>query len=267
MINEAMKYAGTINTEARRLAVAMAVPGVKLSTINSEIISYIKSMDCNPAFLGYNGFPAAACLSVNNVAVHGVPTDYELKQADILKIDVGVEHFGFVTDAACTIVIKSEESSELYRSRKLLQYCNMQILNAGLSKVKDGASLFDLVEAMESSKDNLNSSLRFIESKRHITIIDSLCGHYIGNSLHIEPYVLAGLSKDPKIKKHQINESRKHFLREGDTLCVEPVITWGNGQIEVSKNDGWSVYTVDGSDASHVEACILVKKEGFEIIS
>jgi len=267
MINEAMKYAGTINTEARKLAAAMAIPGIKLSTINNEITSYIRSMDCNPIFLGYSGFPAAACLSVNNIAVHGVPTDYELQQADILKIDVGVEHLGYVTDAACTVIVKSDDRNELYRSRKLLQYCNMQILNAGLKRVKDGATLFDLVEGMEFAKNKINESLTMIESKKQITIVDSLCGHYIGSSLHMEPYVICEFSKDLKIKKYQINECKKHFLREGDTLCVEPVVTWGNGQIEVNKEDGWSVYTVDGSDASHMEACILVTKEGFEIIS
>jgi methionyl aminopeptidase len=78
---------------------------------------------------------------------------------------------------------------------------------------------------------------------------------------------LSAFHKSEKIKKYQMMEYENYTLREGDTLCIEPVVTWGNGEILVSDNDNWSVFTADGSDASHFEACILVTKEGFEIIS
>jgi methionyl aminopeptidase len=266
-MNDELKYSGLVNTQARRIAAKLAVPGNTLFYIDKQIEDYIKKMDCTPAFFNYKGFPASSCLSVNDIAVHGVPSDYRLQPEDILKIDVGVTYGNFVTDAATTVIVESDKKTKKSSSRKLLQYCNMQLLNAGLCAVKDGVSLNKITTAIESQRDKINDSLGLIKSKKRLCIIESLCGHYIGSSLHVEPCVLSAFHKSEKIKKYQMMEYENYTLREGDTLCIEPVVTWGNGEILVSDNDNWSVFTADGSDASHFEACILVTKEGFEIIS
>jgi methionyl aminopeptidase len=267
IMDEQLFYAGNVNTEARKLAAAMAVTGVSLIEIDKAIEKYIKSMGCIPVFSGYNGFPASSCLSVNDIAVHGVPSEYKLQEGDILKIDVGVGCDDYCTDAASTVIVRSKINDEKYRSRKLLQYANIQILNAGLSQVKDKAKLVDITFAMEQSRDRINYSLKMIDSDKKITIIKSLGGHYIADKIHVNPCILSAFDDDRRIKNYQLKEYGEYTLKEGDRICIEPVVTWGNGEIETDQFDNWSIRTVDGSDASHVEACILVTKEGFKLIS
>jgi methionyl aminopeptidase len=247
------RIAGKVNRDAIEFGFELVKPGLTLLNIDRELGDFIMDHDdCTPAFKGYRGFPGNACLSVNNVAVHGVPNEYVIKDGDLLTIDIGTIYDGIYADAASTRVIGSEFEHpiawDLSEGVKL-------VLHAQMSAVRDGASLWALADnaIMEANKLSLK-------------IVEDLGGHYIGEQLHMDPFVPSCLDHRQGTLNAQLQKKKyaQHLLRADDVICIEPVVTFGHTDLTISP-DGWTCSTPQLS--AHAEHMILVTKDGYEILS
>ena len=214
-------------------------PGVKTKDLDILARKLIKEEDGKPNFLGYNNFPAAICTSINEVIVHGVPSDYQLKEGDIISLDGGLEWKGFHSDMAITVPVGkiSLETQRLLRVTR-------KSLKLAIKKVRPGNRIGDIGNTIQ----------RYVESQG-FGIVRELCGHGIGRNLHEEPQVL--------------NYGKRHKgekLREGMVICIEPMVTMGNWRI-IQGKDGFSYVTSDGSLSAHFEHMIAVTKEGSEVLT
>lgn len=251
---EIMREAGRINREAIEYGVKNALPGTTLAQLSDKIEAFIRKNGGTPAFKGYHGFPAAACLSLNDACVHGIPNGRGLVEGDILSIDVGTIVSGWYADAATTIIVGDD-----YEDHQVeLIYGTRNILRAQMSVVKEGASLWDILVAGEEQA-----------FKYSLHMIPDLGGHYIGQQLHVEPFIQNALDESPgnQLKNDLLRRKLQgHLLKENDTICLEPVATLGKTDIIVDA-DKWTCRTVDGSLTAHFEHMLLVTKDGYEILS
>lgn len=247
------RIAGKVNREAIEYGFTLAKPGVTLLEIDRELGEFISCHDnCVPGFKGYKGFPGNSCLSVNNVAVHGVPNEYILREGDLLTVDIGTIYDGIYADAADTRVIGDDPSFEIPYT---LAESVREILEYQLQCVKDGTSLMVIADHGMAMASTLC-----------VEMVEDLGGHYIGEQLHMDPFVpncldhrKGKLSADLQRKKYE-----QHILRTGDILCIEPVITLGHTNLTIGP-DGWSCSTPHLS--AHAEHMILVTEDGYEILS
>lgn len=243
MDQEQLKYmreSGKINSLAIEHAIQNAVPGVSLIQLDQMIDSFIKNQNAFSAFKGYMGYQHASCLSVNNIAVHGVPSPYILKLGDKLSIDVGTVKHDWYSDAARTIVIGNSH----FKSDSEI------ICLALIDIIKPGMTAWDLcTEADRLSKiHNMN-------------IFEDFGGHFIGRSLHEQSI----LFHSTNIKKEFSDKMKSIIFKEMDTICIEPIVTKIKPKYSVH-NDGWSVLTCD-PNCSHHEHTILITNSGNEILS
>ena len=222
---------GEIKNEAR--------PGVTTSFLNEKAEELIKKNHGKPSFKGYKGFPAALCASLNEVVVHGVPSDYSLKEGDVLSLDLGFFYKGFHTDMALTIPIKevSGEASRLMRETR-------KALKRGIKKSIEGNTLGDVG----------NTVGRHIK-KSGFLAMEGLCGHGIGKEVHEEPQVL--------------NEGRRGKgmpIERGMVFCIEPMLSLGSPKTRRS-SDGMGIETADGSLSAHFEHTIAITEEGTVVLT
>jgi methionyl aminopeptidase len=207
-------------------------PGITTKHLNKKAADLIKFYGVRPAFLGYDGFPAILCTSINEVIVHGVPSDYKLKKGDIISLDLGIQYEGYYADMAITIPVEeiSEETARLIRVTK-------KALKRAIKKARPGNTIGDIGNTIQ----------RYVE-KRGLNVIKELCGHGIGKELHEEPQILNyGKRKSgPK-------------LLPGMVLCIEPMVAIGDSRIKKAK-DGFGLQTKDGSPSAHFEHMVLITK-------
>lgn len=254
---EASRYAGQVNQQAIEQGFLVAKPGVTLLEIDAAVEKHILDNGCRPVFKGYKGFPAACCLSPNDVIIHGVPNGYALKTGDILTIDVGSECDSWMVDSARTRVIRDHRILPgLYLVGEALVNAVEHVLEAQLSVVKDGCSLLEIMKKAEAS------------AKGRCFIYPQFGGHQIGQELHVDPFIPNCI--DPtlsSIKRWQLErEYDKYKLQAGQIICLEPVVTLTNTDI-IQDEDGWTIRTKSGTWASHTERCLLVTETGYEILS
>lgn len=253
---EATRYAGRINREAIETGFSIAQPGVSLLRVNEVVEHYLTEFKCVPIFKGYRGFPAACCLSPNDIVVHGVPTDYILKAGDLLTIDVGCSHEGWCVDSARTRLIGLVDPT-LFPFQERLVKAVEAVLESQIAIVKDGVSLLEIAKVAEAKAVELG-----------VNVYPQWGGHQIGQQLHIDPFIPNCI--DPslsKIRRWQLErEYSKYKLQAGQVICLEPVVTFGNTDIIVDE-DGWTVRSKDGSLVAHSERCILITEKGHEILS
>ncbi len=199
----------------------------------------VTKLGAQPAFLGYSGFPAAICISINDAVVHGVPNNYIIKNGDIVSLDFGVKYRGMYTDAARTHLVGADESAKtiFINSTKIS-------LEKGIQAVKEGARIGDISSAVQE----------FLESAGYGVVRD-LIGHGVGKMLH----------EDPNIPNFGISGSGP-LLKDGMVLAIEPMSTMGDYSVKTAE-DGWSVLTSDGSLSAHFEDTVLVTKDGSEILT
>ncbi|MFB6212461.1 MAG: type I methionyl aminopeptidase [Candidatus Magasanikbacteria bacterium] len=218
--------------------------GVSLMDLEKYARNRIKDLGGSPAFLGYKpsgskkAYPASICTSVNNVVVHGIPNDYNLKEGDILSIDMGVDYEGLITDSALTVLIgKVSSNAELLVSK------TREALNESIKVCKAGESVKDIGRAVEKVVKGTN-----------FKIIKNLTGHGVGFNLHEEPtifnYEVAG--DTPKIEN-------------GMVLALEPMLSFSSNFAK-QREDG-SFVTEDGSPSAHFEVTLLVSQEENEILT
>jgi methionyl aminopeptidase len=253
-----MFHAGQVNRKAIDYGFELCRPGTTLRQIDREIERFILKNNCRPAFKNYkpagaaSSYPATACISPNDVVVHGIPGDYVVQDGDLITIDVGTEYNGVFSDAAESKIIGTVSADK----DKLVRASN-DILAAELSVLCDGCSLLEVIEAAE-----------FAAKEHGVYIMPDWCGHYIGEQVHMLPTLPNTIDKRVTrlLQQIQINTFKRTKFREGDTICLEPVVSLKPTDT-ILEEDQWTVRTFDGSPAAHAEKNILILKNGFEIIS
>ncbi len=236
----AMKEAGRITGEALLVARDMIRPGVSTYEIDMALRRHIERCGAKPAFLGYNGFPASACISINDEVIHGIPSKKRiLEEGDIVKIDTGATYRGYVGDSARTIPVGkvSEEAMRLIQTTR-------DSFFAGIDALKVGNRLGDVGSAI----DTLVRANGFSTVKRYV-------GHGIGTNMHEAPDV-------PNFG----TPGRGIRLCAGMTLAIEPMVNVGTFEVK-EMPDGWTVKTLDGSLSAHYENTVALTSEGVLILT
>lgn len=237
---ELIKRASVIVAKTLKVLKESIRPGISTYELDEIAFKTIKSENAKPAFLGYRGYPATTCISVNEEVIHGIPDRKKiLKEGDIVSIDVGAIYEGFYGDAAITVPvgnIKKEHQKLIDVTRKALEIA--------LSVVRNGVFLGDVSFAIQE----------FVESNG-MNVVRDFTGHGIGRNLHEEPSI-------PNFGK----KGTGPMLRTGMTLAIEPMVCLGESKVRFLK-DGWTVVTEDGSYSAHFEHTICVTDSGCEILS
>jgi methionyl aminopeptidase len=234
-----MARAGEILVRTMDLLAGKVRPGVTTAELDNAAEKYIRSQGATPAFKGYRGFPGSICASPNSMVVHGIPGPYECKRGDVLSIDVGVVKDGWVSDAAVTLPIGSIDPG----ARKLLDVTK--------------AALFAAVEQMQPGKHlgDVSAAVQRTVEIEGLSIIRTLVGHGIGRNMHEDPQV-------PNFGE----PGKGPLLEEGTVLAIEPMVNAGGPLVQMG-DDGWSVYSQDGSLAAHFEFTVAVTPEGPRILT
>ena len=236
----AMKDAGRITGEALLVAREMVRPGISTYEIDRAIRRYIEKCGAVPAFLGYGGFPASACISINDEVIHGIPSKKRiLKDGDIVKIDTGAVYRGYVGDSARTIPV-GQVSEE---AKKLIEVTRNSFWR-GVEALQIGNRLGDVGHAI----DSLVVENGFHTVRRYI-------GHGIGTELHESPDV-------PNFG----TPGRGTRLCAGMTLAIEPMVNVGTFEVK-EMPDGWTVKTLDGSLSAHYENTVALTSDGVLILT
>lgn len=214
-------------------------PGITTAELDRIAESFIRDHGARPAFKGYRGFPASICPSVNEEVVHGIPGPRELREGDIVGIDVGVEKDGFYGDAARTFAVGAVSDEAL----KLMQVTRDSLM-AGIEQARPGNRVGDISNAIQ----------QYVES-HGFSVVRALVGHGIGREMHEEPAVpnFGPAGRGPR-------------LMAGLVLAIEPMVNVGGHEV-VTGSDGWTVATKDGALSAHFEHTVVVGTDGPEILS
>lgn len=214
--------------------------GMTTKDVNDMVHNYITSCGAYPAELGYCGYPASACVSVNEVVVHGIPNDRILLDGDIVSVDIVARKNGFHGDACRTYLIGnvSEEKRKLV---KVTEECFFK----AIENLKAGTPLYDIGYAVQQHAE-----------ANGYGVVRALTGHGIGKEMHEDPSVPNYGRKGTGIR-----------LKAGMTICIEPMINMGTFRVDFDKSDGWTVRTADGKPSAHYENTVLIKEDGVEILT
>ena len=235
-----MREACRISANALREAGKAVEPGVSTQEIDDVVRNYIRKQGASPSFLGYGGFPASACISVNNVVIHGIPSKKQiLKSGDIVSVDVGAFIGGFHGDNAYTYAC-----GDISKEARALLDATKESLYEGIKQAKAGNHLYDISNAIAD----------YIEPHGY-GIVRELVGHGIGTHLH----------EDPQIPNFRQNK-RGPKLYPGMTLAIEPMINLGRADVEWLDDD-WTVVAEDGLPSAHYENTILITDGEPEILT
>lgn len=237
---ELMRQAGKITAGARSLARQMIQPGVTTKEINKEVFNFIRKSGATPAFLGYNGYPASICISVNDQVIHGIPGSRRLKDGDIVSVDVGATWKGFVGDCAGTYPCGKCSDEAL----RLIAVTRQSFFEA-LKYARQGYRVCDISAAVQNHAEANGYS-----------VVRDFVGHGVGSKMHEEPEVpnfVRGRGGSPRLVK-------------GMTIAIEPMVNAGGWEVKILP-DGWTVLTADGSLSAHYENTILITDGEPEILT
>ena len=235
-----MRDAGKISQEALLKAGEAVRPGVSTLELDKIVRRTIEKAGAVPSFLGYGGFPASACISVNNVVIHGIPSAHEiLKEGDIVSIDVGAIYEGFNGDNAWTFPCGkvSEEAQKLMDATR-------ESLFLAIEKAVPGNRIGDIGSAVQ----------QYVEA-RNYSVVREFVGHCVGAKLH----------EDPSVPNYG-TPGRGVRLLPGMTIAIEPMVTQGSCEVKILK-DGWTTVTKDGKLAAHFEHSIAITPDGPVILT
>jgi len=236
---EIMRKACKITAAARALAGEMVRPGVTTGEIDKAVHDFIVSQGAKPSFLHYQGYPASACISVNEVVIHGIPGNRVLKDGDIVSVDVGAYWQGFHGDCAATFACGniSQEAQRLIDVTK-------QSFFEGIRYARQGYRVSDISHAVQT----------YVEANG-FSVVRAFVGHGVGEHLHEEPSVpnYGAPGKGPRLVKNM-------------TIAVEPMVNMGTYDVRVLR-DGWTTVTADGKLAAHYENSILITDGEAEILT
>ena len=235
-----MREAGRISAMALKVAGEAVEPGVSTWEIDRVARKYIESQGAVPSFLGYGGFPASACISVNNVVIHGIPSKRQIiKAGDIVSIDIGAMFEGFNGDNAYTFAC-GEISAEAQR----LLDATRESLYEGIKQATAGNRLGDIGSAVQ----------RYVEARGY-SVVRDFVGHGVGAKLH----------EDPSVPNYG-TPGRGVRLLPGMTIAIEPMVNQGRHEVQVQK-DGWTTVTRDGKLSAHFEHTVAITPDGPVILT
>lgn len=236
-----MKESGRIVARTLRLVSETIVPGKTTpKQLDALADQLIREEGGIPSFLGYRRYPAATCISVNNVVVHGIPTDDVLNEGDIISLDFGVVKDAWHADGAWTFAV-----GEISNDAQKLMNVTKESLYQGIAKAKPGNTIGDIGAAVQ----------KYVES-HGFGVVRELVGHGIGQKLHDEPQNVPMFGKPGKGDR----------LREGMCICIEPMVNQGTHKVN-TLSDGWTVVTADDKLAAHFEHTIAITKSGPVILT
>lgn len=235
-----MKDACRISAEALRVAGEAVKPGVTTYEIDTIIRKYIEKQGATPSFLGYGGFPASACISVNNVVIHGIPSKKcVLKEGDIVSVDVGAFYGGFHGDNAYTF-----PCGKISASAQSLLNATQESLNEGIKQALVGNRIGDIGSAVQ----------QYVETRSY-SVVRDFVGHGVGAKLH----------EDPSVPNYG-TPHRGVRLLPGMTIAIEPMVNEGKYQVRVL-DDKWTTVTCDGKLSAHFEHTIAITPDGPKIMT
>ena len=236
-----MRQASAIVATVLREIMAMVEPGQTTGDLDAYAERRIREMGATPSFMGYHGFPASICASINNEVVHGIPSKKRvIRSGDLLKVDTGAYFDGYHGDSCITVCVG--ESTE---AAQTLSRVARESLMAGLAQVKAGNTLLDIAGAVE---DHVRAN--------GFSVVEDYTGHGVGRNLHEEPSVF----------NFRTTELPNVTLRPGMTLAIEPILNAGSKACRTLK-DRWTVVTRDGSLSAQWEHTVLVTSDGCEILT
>ncbi len=234
-----MREACRISAEALALGGSMVEPGVTTGEIDRAIRRFIEKQGAKPSFLGYGGFPASACISVNNTVIHGIPGNTVIREGDIVSVDVGACINGYHGDNAATF-----GAGTVSREAQALMDATRESLYEGIRAAQAGNRVGDIGAAVQ----------RYVE-ERGYSVVRQFVGHGVGTALH----------EDPSVPNFG-TPGRGQRLLPGMTLAIEPMINAGTFEVEILK-DGWTTVTKDGKLSAHFEHTIAITTDGPVILT
>jgi methionyl aminopeptidase len=235
-----MREAGRISQQALKVGGEAVEPGVSTWELDKLMHDFIVGSHAKPSFLGYEGYPATACISVNDVVIHGIPSKRQiLKKGDIVSIDVGAIYKGFNGDNAWTFAC-----GEVSEDAKKLMDTTREALFLGISRAIPGNRIGDIGSAIQ----------QYVEA-RNYSVVREFVGHGVGADMHEDPAV-------PNYGK----PGRGTRLYAGMTIAIEPMINMGTAKVVVMK-DGWTTKTADGKLSAHFEHSIAITNGEPEILT
>jgi methionyl aminopeptidase len=234
-----IKEASAILVETLELLSGLTEPGITTRELDAEACSFIKKRGGVPTFLGYQGYPASICTSVNDQVIHGIPGSYKLVAGDILSVDIGVTLNGYISDSARTFPVGNTDDD----AKKLLKVTE-ECLYRAVSSAVTGNRIRDISNAVYSHAKSFNYG-----------VVREYCGHGVGFQLHEEPQV-----------PNYNNRSANTRLKDGLVIAIEPMINAGTDDI-VLLSDDWTVVTADHSLSAHFEHTIAIFDDRTEILT
>ncbi len=213
--------------------------GMSTREVDELVERYIRASGANPSCLGYGGFPASACVSVNEMVVHGIPDDRILKEGDIVSVDIVADKHGYHGDACRTFCI-GKVSPEVEKLVKVTEECFFK----AIQNLRAGTPLYDIGYAVQTHAESHGYG-----------VIRSYTGHGIGKEMHEDPSVPNFGRKGTGVR-----------LKAGTVLCIEPMVAMGTWKVRLL-SDGWGAVTLDNKPAAHYENTVVVREDGVEILT
>jgi methionyl aminopeptidase len=214
-------------------------PGISTKTLNQIADTFIRDHGAEPAFIGYEGYPAALCISLNSTVVHGIPSDEVIKEGDMVSVDCGTRFKGFCGDSAYTF-----GAGELSEENKMLLRVTHDSLFKGIEQAFVGNRVGDISSAVQSYVEQFGFS-----------VVREMVGHGIGTKIHERPDV-------PNFGRR----GHGKLLAEGMVLCIEPMINAGGKEVYLDE-DGWALKTADHKNSAHFELTVVVRAKKPEVLS
>ncbi len=234
-----MRDAGRINSEVLQMLVERLRPGLVEKELDETVRKEFKKRNVIPAFLDYQGYPATVCVSVNDEIVHGIPGDREIMDGDVVSIDLGCIHKGFVADSAVTVAV-GRASAEAKR----LVEVTREALNRGIGAARAGARLGQIGAAIQS----------YVEGEGFF-VVREYVGHGVGRQMH----------EDPQVPNYG-NPDSGPLLKEGMVIAIEPMVNVGDWRTKRDP-DNWTVRTLDGSLSAHFEHTLAIRDGEAEVLT
>ncbi len=238
---EHMRTSGGMLAQVLNFLKPHVQPGISTKDLANLAASELKKLGGKPAFLGYYNFPDVLCTSINDEVVHGIPSrDKKLNLGDVIGLDFGVNYQGMITDGAISVIAGNTGDQRVH---DLIKYTQESLI-AGIGTLRNGVQVGDIANAVQNVLD-----------KKHFGIVRDLVGHGVGHQLH----------EDPNIPNYGKKGTGPKLLA-GMTIAIEPMATLGGYDV-YTDNDSWTIRTRDGSVAAHFEHTVLIKENGFEILT
>ena len=236
---EILRRAGEIVGETHHYLEKFIKPGITTKELDKLAYDFIISKGATPSCLGYEGFPATLCTSINDEVVHGIPGPRKLRNGDIITIDIVACYKGYHGDSAWTYAVGTIDDKKKY----MMEHTEKALFE-GLKMVKPGNRIGDISHAIEK-----------YATDHHMGVVRELVGHGVGTDMH----------EDPEVPNYG-REGSGPLLKEGMVIAVEPMLTYGDRHVCILDDD-WTIVTADGEPSAHYEHTIVVTKEGYEILT